>query len=206
MSDKEEGYEGIRFESVSIGREAPTDPRIEELMYWCKLFDDYHLAPPYPGGSFGNLSFRVTEGQNDCIITTARTGLGALTNKCFAKVSGVDWEQRHVYSSCIIGKDPSSESMVHFVIYRERPEINAIFHGHSAEILNYAESLKIPETEREVPYGTIELVEEVLKVLDNESFFVMKNHGFVALGRTMGETGELTLRMYRQCVRIPTLV
>lgn len=204
MRDKEEGYQGVRFKTVMIGGSPPIDCGIEELKHWCKIFNDYNLAPPYPGGSFGNLSFRALCGQNAFVITTARTGLGALTSECFAEVSGVNLEQGVVYASG--EREPSSESMVHYVIYRERPEINAIFHGHSPEILVQVKELKIPETRKEAPYGTLELVEEVLRIIGAEPFFVMKNHGFVALGRTMEEAGELTLRMYRQCVRIPTLV
>lgn len=208
MSGKEEGYQGVRFRTEMVGKKAPDDYRIEELKYWCKIFNDYNLAPPYPGGSFGNLSFRVQQDLNTFIITTAKTGLGALTSGCFAQVFSVDLESG-LESGIVYAageREPSSESMVHFALYRKRPEINAIFHGHSPEILGSAHQLGALETEREVPYGTLALVEEVLKIPSSEQFFVMKNHGFVALGSTMEEAGELALRMYRQCVRIPTLV
>jgi len=39
--------------------------------------------------------------------------------------------------------------------------------------------------------GTIELAKEVLKVLGNNKLIVLKNHGFVSLGATMKEAGEL---------------
>lgn len=196
-----ESYEGVRFKTTIVSVEVPTDNRIEELKHWCEIFHLYNLAPPYPGGSYGNLSFRArwTRNYNAFIITTAKTGLGALTNECFVKVSGVDLKQGIAYAHG--AKEPSSESMVHYVIYRERPEINAIFHGHSPEILVAAERLGIPETEREAPYGTRESVEEVIRILDYKDFLLMKNHGFLALGKTMQEAGELTMRMHRQAVR-----
>lgn len=199
MADQE-GYQGTKFKTNPVG-EAPTDYRIEELIYWCGIFNDYNLAPPYPDGSYGNLSFRVEDEKIDFIITTSRTGLGALRNECFARVCGVDFGRRVIDACVVKGKEPSSESMVHFVIYRERPEINAVFHGHSPEILAAAEKLGILITGREVPYGTRESVEEVISILKSESFLAMKNHGFLALGRTMQEAGELTMRMYRQSVR-----
>lgn len=200
MADQE-GYRGVRFKTTIVGIEAPVDHRIKELEYWCAIFDRHDLAPPYKDGSYGNLSFRARDRRNAnaFIITTARTGLGALTNKCFAKISGVDLKQGVVYACCV--KEPSSESMVHYVVYRERPDVGAVFHGHSPEILVSANALEVPETEREAPYGTLALVEEVLNVLGKGNFLIMKNHGFLSLGKTMQEAGELAMRMHRQTVR-----
>ena len=79
-----------------------------------------------------------------------------------------------------------------FKIYEKRPEVNAIFHGHSLELLKPG----IVTTEEEKPYGTVELVEEVLKVLDND-VFVLKNHGFVSLGKTMDEAGNNIVKLLR---------
>lgn len=198
-----EKYEGVRFKTTIVGVKVPTDNRIQELEYWCGIFHKCNLAPPYEDedGSYGNLSFRRRRRQNynAFIITTAKTGLNVLTNECFSNVSGVDFKQGIVYACG--AKKPSSESMLHYAIYRERPEINAVFHGHSPEILASANALGVPETAREVPYSTIELVEEVLRILDKENFLLMKNHGFLAFGKTMQEAGELTMRMHRQAVR-----
>lgn len=197
-----ERYEGARFKTTIVGVEAPTDNRIQELRYWCGIFHKYNLAPPYEGGSYGNLSFRARQARNynAFIITTAKTSLNLTNcNECFAKVSGVDFEKGIVYASGV--KEPSSESMLQFVIYRERPEINAVFHGHSSEILAVAKGLGVPETEKEAPYGTVALVKEVLEILDRENFLLMKNHGFLSLGKTMQEAGELAMRMHRQAIR-----
>lgn len=196
-----EGYEGVRFMTTSIGIKAPTGARIEELKSWCEVFHKHNLAPPYPGGSYGNLSFRVRPGANGFVITTSKTGLNVLTDDCFAEVFNVDLRGGVVYACGV--REPSSESMVHYVIYRERPDVGAVFHGHSPEILASANALGMPETEREMPYGTLDLVKEVLKVLNKENFLVMKNHGFLSLGKTMQEVGELAMQMHCQAVRVP---
>jgi len=92
-----------------------------------------------------------------------------------------------------IGKNkPSSESMLHYAIYAGRKEINAIFHGHSKEILKYGDKLGVV-TEKEMSYGSIELIEEVLKILDKNDFVILKNHGFLSLGKNMEEAGKLVL-------------
>lgn len=197
-----EGYEGVRFMTTHVGIKAPTDTRIEELKYWCGAFHGHGLAPPYPGGSYGNLSFRVRLGANGFVITASKTGLNVLTdNRCFAEVPGVDLRKGVVYACGV--KEPSSESMVHYAVYRERPDVGAVFHGHSPEILASANALGVLETEREAPYGTLDLVEEVLKVLNKENFLIMKNHGFLSLGKTMQEAGELAMRMHRQAIMVP---
>ena len=83
--------------------------------------------------------------------------------------------------------------MMHYEIYRQRKDIGAIFHGHDREITANAHLLDLPETEKEVPQGTPELVDQVIKILDNNNFIVMKNHGFLALGKTMDEAGNLAM-------------
>jgi len=58
-----------------------------------------------------------------------------------------------------------------------------------------AEKLKLPVTEEEAPPGTTELANEVLAILDDNNFIVVKNGGFVSLGKNMKEAGELTLNI-----------
>jgi ribulose-5-phosphate 4-epimerase/fuculose-1-phosphate aldolase len=41
----------------------------------------------------------------------------------------------------------------------------------------------------------------VLEILKNNNFLVIKNHGFIALGRNMKEAGKLTLKIYKKCIR-----
>ena len=71
-----------------------------------------------------------------------------------------------------------------------RPGINAVFHGHSERLLAEAERLGLTVTAHEQPYGTAELVAEILGALDGHKFVVMRNHGFVSFGATMEEAGR----------------
>ncbi len=191
-------YQGVKFKTEMVKKEVPNDPRIEALKYWARLFHHYGLAPPYEGGSYGNLSFRLQRGEDPFIITGSKIGLkDKLSADCFAKVLSCNLKKGIVYAAGI--KEPSSETLLHFAIYRERRDVNAVFHGHSKEILNSVSKLKIPETTKEEPYGTVELVQKVLEILDGKFFLVMKNHGFISLGRTIKEAGKLTFEMYRRC-------
>ncbi len=185
-----------KFETVMVGGEIPSDPRLDKLKYWCRIFDKKSLAPPYDGGSYGNLSFRLRENELPFIITGTSIGLkDKLGDDCFVRVNYVDFSNRKVYA--LGTREPSSEAMVHAAVYGLNPSVNAIFHGHYQPFLDMAERLKIPVTAKEKPYGTIELVEQVHNLLLSFelclNFFIMRKHGFVALGRTMREAGELTL-------------
>ena len=184
-----EEYCGVKFKTILKDAEPPSDSRLEELRYWCKIFHEKNLTPPYPGGSYGNLSFRIKPRENSFIITGTSIGLKEnLGNDSFVKVTGCDLENKYIYAEG--RRDPSSESMLHYSIYNVRPYVQAIFHGHAKEFLSNAHNLNCPETATVEPYGSIELVNSVLDILGFQNFFIIKNHGFVSLGNSMKETGE----------------
>jgi L-fuculose-phosphate aldolase len=191
-------YQGVKFQTEFLEKKAPKDKRLEELKYWCMIFHNKNLCPPYEGGSYGNMSFRLTEGSDEFIITGSRIGMKAdLDNHSFVHVKNCDLVTKTIYASGC--KEPSSETMLHWSLYKARPEVNAIFHGHSAQILKNTKNLELPTTSKEEPYGSVALVEKVLDCVDDLNFIIMKNHGFIALGRNMTETGEITLTVLKKC-------
>jgi L-fuculose-phosphate aldolase len=179
----------IRFNISFVSDEMPRDAKIEELKEWSEKFQKNGLTPEFEGNYTGNLSFRSREG----FVITA-SGLKSkenLSNDCFVYVKNYDEQSNTVYVEG--SRQPSSEAVMHHLIYKTRKEINAVFHGHNDTIIMNAEKLGFPVTEREHEPGTIELAKEALKVLGNKNLIVLKNHGFVSLGRTMKEAGELAL-------------
>ncbi len=185
----------IKFNSIFGSDQVPRDPRIEELKEWCGEFQKNKLTPEVEGNYTGNLSFRSGEGF---IIT--ESGLKSkenLTDDCFVYVKDYEEQSNTFY---VEGKNrPSSESVMHSLIYKNNEEVNAVFHGHNETIVANAEKLGLPVTEKEYESGTIELAKEVLKVLGNKKLIVLRNHGFVSLGRTMKEAGELALATLKRC-------
>lgn len=189
----------LKFRTEIIGKEIPQDPGIEELKYWCGEFHRLNLAPLYKGGSLGNLSFRLKSGEDSFIITGSRIDLqNELSNDYFMTVHSCNLKEGIVYASGT--KEPSSESRLHFAIYNRRKDVNAVFHGHSRDILSCVDKLKVPETRQKALYGSMELVQSILEILDDEFFLVMKGHGFISLGKTMKEAGELALQMHKRCL------
>jgi len=164
-----EGYEGIKFNVTFLKETAPSHSQLDELKKWCTVFHEKGLAPPYPGGSYGNLSFRTN--RSSFIITGTCMGLKEnLHDDCFVEVTDVDFEYKNIFVYGL--RNPSSESMLHAAIYKFRPDVNAIFHGHCEVLLHNAITLGVPETAEEKPYGTIELVDSVLEIAGSTDFLI----------------------------------
>jgi len=179
----------IRFNSVFISDKIPSDAKNMELKEWSEKFQKNGLTPEFEGNYTGNLSFRSKEGF--VITASGLKNKENLTDACFVYVK--DYYQKTNTFYVEGKKKPSSESIMHYLIYKTCKDINAVFHGHNDLIVKNSDKLKLPITKKEYEWGTIELAKEVLKVLDDNKLIVLKNHGFVSLGKTMKEAGELAL-------------
>ena len=181
-----------KFKTVFLGKQSPKDARIKRLKYWAREFHCRGFAPCYGSGSYGNLSFRAKIGSNGFIITASGLKLkDNLKDNSFFHVTGVDMDKKEVSGYGI--RPPSSESLLHFAIYRKRKDVAAIFHGHCTELLKTVYARGIPATSKEEPYGTPALVKSVLKILGRHKFLIMKNHGFISLGKNMDRAGRRAL-------------
>jgi L-fuculose-phosphate aldolase len=144
-------------------------------------------------GTYGNASARIPEGL---IVTPSRVDYHAITPDDMMTVADD--------GSVLDGhRIPSSETSVHRLIYRARPDVGAVLHTHSF----YATALSclhvdIPVIVEEqsqvvgdeirctnyVPAGQHEkLGEEVARALGKSNGVLLANHGVVACGRTIDE-------------------
>lgn len=187
-------FHATKFKTHYLATLPPEDDRIDELRSWCAEFHRRNLTPLHTYGACGNLSFRIAPGGLPFIVTASGTRFdGPIPAENFVIVDSCDPDAGVVFAKG--AKEPSSESMFHFAIYRQRKDVNAVFHGHSREILASASRLGLPETRTEEPYGTVALVRSILEILNNEHFLIIKNHGFLSLGATMKEAGERALHI-----------
>ena len=90
------------------------------------------------------------------------------------------------------------------MIYDANKDVQAVFHGYNDVIVNNAEKLGLPLTGKEFASGTIGLAKEVLKILGENKMIVLKNHGFVSLGKRMDEAGKLALATLRDSEQLNT--
>ncbi|MCK4555160.1 MAG: class II aldolase/adducin family protein, partial [Candidatus Aenigmarchaeota archaeon] len=179
-----------KFETVFLEQRPPTNKCLSELIFWCKKFSELGIAPMHETGSYGNLSARIGKGF---IISSAGTDLGNMQKKDFSEVVSVSGNKVRAIGLV----EPSSESVLHHAIYSVRPDINAIFHGHDALVVESAEKLGIPITKKEEAYGTQELMGQAKKLFAHD-YFVLKNHGIISLGITMKEAGEMAEKMHER--------
>lgn len=182
-------YQGIKFNYKNIGKTMSKSYLLPELKKICTFFKEKKLAPEYLGGSSGNLSFRTRKGKNEFIITASHTALKAdMSDTDFSEVIFCDEGKNYVEAKGV--NSPSSETLLHFLIYKNRPKINAVFHGHSSDILKNAKKLNILITSKEEEYGTIASAYRALKLIKESNFIILKNHGFVSVGKTINEALE----------------
>jgi L-fuculose-phosphate aldolase len=187
-----EKYAGARFKTIFLTEEIPENGEVSRLKKWCQCFADLDLAPQRENAYAGNLSIRAEHGF---IITAAGADLGSLGEDELVRV--IDINRDH-HSVTVYGKrEPSSESFLHHAIYTARPRVHAVFHGHDELVLRYGQTMHLPVTAREQPYGTLELADEMLQVLGNHNYIVIRNHGFIALGTDMDQAGEEALEKHR---------
>jgi len=175
------------FSSVSLDKNPPVDPLIDEMIQWGKRFHE----SGYVQGAEGSLSFRTKLGF---IITGNGIALDILTRDTIVEVRGVvsGLNKPSVYTK---GKvEPPIETLLHSGIYEILPEIKAIFYLRAKDVLKVAEKLGIPSMDAEQPAGSQELTQQavnLVKLNSNARYFVLKNHGVITLGASMSEAGKL---------------
>jgi len=151
-------------------------------------------------GNSGNISARV---KNGFVITTAGSELDSLGRDDFAVVTGCDLKRRVVMAE---GKEsPSSESILHHLIYQTKPSVKAIVHTNAGAFLNEAKVSKsgFLSTEVFLEYGTLELAYHVVKTMRKDSFIVIKEHGALAIGADVKSATDLLIARYNELKGIP---
>lgn len=155
-----------------------------ELIEYGKLAGVKNFTP----GFSGNLSARC---GNKILITATGTANGYLSEDDFALI---DFEGNIIDGN----KKPSSEKMLHVEFYKQREDINYIFHVHSPYLTAFSAAGKaldknilaeivycfdyIPLAEYALP-GSKELVENTSKFFKDFDAVLMANHGVIVGGK-----------------------
>lgn len=156
----------------------------KELIEYGKLAGVKNFTP----GFSGNLSARCGD---KILITATGTANGYLSEDDFALI---DFDGNKIEGD----KKPSSEKMLHVEFYRQREDINYIFHVHSPYLTAFSAAGKaldknilaeivycfdyIPLAEYALP-GSKELVENTSKFFKDFDVVLMSNHGVIVGGK-----------------------
>jgi ribulose-5-phosphate 4-epimerase/fuculose-1-phosphate aldolase len=195
-----EKYQGVKFNLQQPKTTFFYDHRLQNLNRWAYLFSQLGLTPVHDGGAYGNHSYRT--GAASFVITkSAMIPAEILQPEDFCHV--IDFEE-HSTTFIFEGMSPpSSESFLHLALYQSLPHINSILHGHCSLLNNHADILNIPVTEKFHDYGTPELAESALALVTQSTlFFILRDHGFIALGSDIDSAGQLTLTYFSQLIAL----
>jgi L-fuculose-phosphate aldolase len=182
------GYVGVKFQAVQLSEEPILETADLYVLFRhsCDRLRAYHMTP----ANGGNVSIRR---GNGFIISASGSNLG-----CFEEDELTFVEQCDVKKECVLyhGQNkPSSESIMHWLIYKNRHEAHAIIHAHD-EFATRPELLAgdVEESEREEPYGTTELAHIAIATFKQDRrIIVLKNHGYVAIGPDLDRTCDLVV-------------
>lgn len=168
-----EFYAGVKFEYIIKNENIPDCKEFLEI--------DNELGKYIkPFGNEGNLSMII---DNGFLIK----GSGSILTKLEKKdISFVTFVGKMIE---VNGVAPSSETRMHYEIYKNKPEAKIVLHFHNDELLK-----KNWETIGPLEYGTEEQAIHAGKTKTNR--FIIKNHGLVLIAKNKEELIE----MVKECV------
>lgn len=180
MLESKEKYIGRKFSTVFVTKGEVDRKMVLGIIKYCKILDSEGLTP----GTTGNVSVRV---DNSILITAGGKDLGKLEETDIVKV--IDYNEGKNIVTVAGDKEPSSETRMHWLIYRQYPEINAVIHVHNIHLLDKEKIKKsnLLITKREYPYGKKEQAREVTELLKKSNYVIIKNHGSVIVGKDLKE-------------------
>ncbi len=186
------------FRTVFVERKAPLGPKNKQLVFWGKIFSDFDPASrKYEGGS---LSYRHLNG---CVITVAGSNLKSLTEESFVEIFDRQQDKSESVLFCKGARAPSRDALIHFLIYKERKDIQAIFFGHDELVTEKLGTLRISRTTKEEESGTEALFKRIREMLGRRKYVYVKNRGILSFGRTIKEAGERTLLVHERAMKKP---
>ena len=188
-----EKYIGVKFKAERIEGTVKEQEKAKEIVKWCKQCVKLNIAPSYGKGTSGNLSIRAKEGF---LITPTATFFEEINEEGIVKIIEVNLKNNLIkYKG---NKLPSSETLMHAILYKKLKNINAIFHTHDEKVMKNYKLFSIPITAKEVPYGTKEVGESLLEIAKDGNYLIMKNHGCVVLGKDAEEAGKRMVEMHNK--------
>ncbi len=202
----------IKFQLEFDQNESVQACHIAELDSWRHIFYRLQLigqqAERYQGYGFGNISQRHPEFLQQFFISGSQTGGAAfLKPQQYALVTECDPLNNRIVASGKI--KPSSEAMTHGQVYQLDPTANCVIHVHSPEIWKHADELKIPQTTADVPYGTVAMAQEVVRLFDEsdvkkQKIFSMKGHedGVVCFAENLSVASHLMIDIFNRTLKL----
>lgn len=195
-----EKYTGVKFTCRFAARDFSWGQDLVALNSWAYLLAQLGLAPIHDGGAYGNFSCRASS-TSFFISKTAMVPGKKLVPENYCLIEDCNEKEGLITLAGI--SEPSSETFLHALLYRLDPATGAILHGHQRLLGDYADRLALPQTSSREPYGTLALAESALALASQgHKFFLLRDHGFIAIGNDLQAAGRLTLDSFARLVTL----
>ncbi|MFH1404263.1 MAG: class II aldolase/adducin family protein [Candidatus Altiarchaeota archaeon] len=183
-----EEYVGRKFKTEFVQGDGPDPSLAGEIIGVGKRLNELGLTPE----NAGNISVRVGKG---ILITVGGVNKGELTGDDVVLVVGFDF-----HTARVVGlKEPSSEVPMHWSIYEEFPEVNAVVHAHDMKAVENAVMLErefgFKTTTSREAYGTRQQAMEVVEALRESRYAIIRGHGVVCAGDSLEEALDRVVRV-----------
>lgn len=166
----------IKFSYEFVSNRLPSTSTIEKLNEIRQKFWELKLIGMDKNGiSYGNISQRLT--KSSFLITASQVGFKkTLKAEDYVIIQVADVELNRVWVEGI--KQPSSESLTHYAVYKANPLANFVIHFHHKKLWEKLFGI-VPTTEFNVNYGTKELAQSIFEMISKSE---NKNREIVVLG------------------------
>lgn len=148
-------------------------------------------------GTSGNVSLRLPpDGGRELLAITPTSRYKSSLN--LEDIQIIDFAAKPVEGNL----QPSSEAMLHINVYKARQDVRAVIHNHSV----YASAMAVAHQEippiledqaiflggeikaaAYAPWGSQELVRNVMQALEDRNAALLMNHGAIGIGRDLRE-------------------
>ena len=178
-------------------KEKPDRILANNMVYWGRIMSSMKMVPYVDGkGWAGNIGFRK---DKNIWVTCSNCMINDIKLEDIIGITKVD---KNIGFFGHQTKKPTSEWEIYWEIFKQKPYINAILHGHDSLTLETAERLKgnypddVALTKSVTKSGSTEFRDEILEFVNPDSshiYLIGREHGFFALGKSFEEAGEIAL-------------
>ncbi len=163
-----------------------------------KLYRMGYIGQDSNGLGYGNISMRHPSGKGFYITASGTGTLKILKKRHYVWVNQCDL----IHNSCTYAGmlKPSSESLSHYVIYKELKDIRSVIHIHNHELWHKLQG-RIPETPHHISYGSLDMANKIASLVgtangDDFRIILLKGHpdGLISFGESPEKALEEILK------------
>ena len=176
------------FQTFYVSKEKSNCPLVADILRVDKNFKKSNL--------FDNVSdiiISLKYGRR-VLINGENSKLGEIEHEDLIEI--VEYDPLKKVLLVMGAKEPKINSSVHWLIHYAKKEINAAIQIDSQNLKNSLKD-KIPETEKELPKGSVDLAKEILKGLRNSKALNLKNNGVLFVGNSITEIEDYIMSIMR---------